>query len=64
MNRKKIRKSDWLPALLAIYFIVMAAIFVPSLIRTGQYLRVAIISIVEIAVLIALRVFLRKRENL
>ncbi len=64
MKRKKLPKSDWLPAVLAIYFIVMAAIFVPTLIRAGEYLRVALISVVEIAVLIALRIFLRKREAL
>ncbi len=62
-NRKNIPKSTWLPLVLAIYFIGMAVWFGPELIRKGEILRFILVSIVEIAVIIAVRYFYKAKET-
>lgn len=60
---RKIKKSVWLPSLIALYFIGMAIFYAPELIKTGQTTRLITVSILEIIILITLHFFLRKREE-
>lgn len=48
---------------LAIYFIGMAIWFGPELIRKEEYLRFILVSVVEIAVIIAVRYFYKAKED-
>ena len=57
-------KYIWLPALLAIYFAFMTVYFGLDLLRAGETLRFWGTIIAEMAVLIALVFFLKKREKL
>lgn len=57
-------KYIWLPALLAFYFVFMTVYFGIDLLRTGEYLRFWGTIIAEMAVLVALVFFLKKREKL
>lgn len=57
-------KYIWLPALLAIYFAFMTVYFGLDLLRSGETLRFWGTIIAESAVLIALVIFLKKRERL
>ena len=63
-NKRRIRKSVWLPIVLSLYFIFMATYFGKEMIAGGRVWQFAGICVGEIAVLILLVVFLRKRENL
>lgn len=60
---KRIRKSVWLPTLLAIYFIAMMAIFGPELLRNGEKARFFTVATVEIIVIILVYLFYRHREK-
>lgn len=60
---KRIRKSVWLPTLLAIYFIAMMAIFGPELLRNGEKTRFFTVAAVEIIVIILVYLFYRHREK-
>lgn len=62
-NRRKIKKSVWLPTLLSIYFLGMAIYFGPGLIRAGELTRFIIVSVIEIAIIIAVHFFYRHRER-
>ena len=57
-------KYIWLPALLAVYFLFMTFYFGMDLLRQGNTLRFWLTVGAEIAVLIALVFFLKKREKL
>ncbi len=57
-------KYIWLPALLAIYFAFMTVYFGLDLLWAGETLRFWGTIIAEMAVLIALVFFLKKRERL
>lgn len=57
-------KYIWLPSLLGVYFLFMTFYFGTDLLRTGQQLRFWLTVAAEMAVLIALVFFLRKRERL
>lgn len=57
-------KYIWLPSLLGVYFLFMTFYFGTDLLRTGQQLRFWLTVGAEMAVLIALVFFLRKRERL
>ncbi len=57
-------KYIWLPAILAIYFIFMTLHFGVDLLKSGNALRFWLTVGSEVAVLIALSFFLRKRERL
>ncbi|MDE6341751.1 MAG: hypothetical protein K2K93_05495 [Muribaculaceae bacterium] len=57
-------KYIWLPAILAVYFIFMTLQFGVDLLRSGNTLRFWLTAGAEVAVLIALSFFLRKRERL
>ncbi len=57
-------KYIWLPTLLAIYFVFMTVYFGLDLLRSGETLRFWGTIAAETAVLIALVVFLKKRERL
>ncbi len=57
-------KYIWLPALLAIYFAFMTVYFGLDLLRSGETLRFWGTIIAESAILIALVIFLKKRERL
>ena len=61
---RKIKKSVWLPILLLIYFFVMTYMYAPELIRTGQVTRLVTVAIIELAVLVTLHFFLKKREQI
>lgn len=60
---KKIRRSVWLPTLLAIYLIAMLCWFAPSLIAQGEITRLIVVSLIEIAIIVVLFLFLREREQ-
>ncbi len=62
-NRKAIKKSIWLPSVLTLYFLAMAIIFGPDLIRNGEITRFVIVSVIEIAIIIAVHFFYRHRER-
>ena len=64
MRKVTIRKSVWLPILITIYFIGMAFYFGKEMLATGQQTRFLLISGIEIVVIIAMTIFLRKRENI
>ena len=57
-------KYIWLPTLLAIYFVFMTVYFGIDLLRAGENLRFCGTIIAEMVVLIALVIFLKKRERL
>lgn len=57
-------KYIWLPALLAIYFVFMTVYFGLDLLRSGETLRFWGTITAEMIVLIALVIFLKKRERL
>lgn len=57
-------KYIWLPSLLGIYFIFMTVFFGLDLLHKGETLRFWATVGTEIAVLIALVLFLKKRERL
>lgn len=60
----KLRKSVFLPIVISIYFIIMAVWFGRDLIAAGRIGQFSTICAVEIAVIIAMIIFLRKRENI
>lgn len=62
-NRKRIPKSTWMPCLLLIYLFGMTIWFAPSLIANGEIARLIIVFVSELAIIIALRIFLKKREE-
>lgn len=57
-------KHIWLPALLLVYIIVMAYIGRDTLIVQGDWLRYFGSIAAELAVIVALAVFLRKKQKL
>lgn len=57
-------KYIWLPTLLAIYFVFMTVYFGLDLLRSGETLRFWGTITAEMIVLIALVIFLKKRERL
>lgn len=63
MSKKTIKKSLWLPCVLALYFIGMAAWFGPQLISNGETTRFILVSIAEILVIIAVRYFYLRKEQ-
>ncbi|MBJ2196439.1 hypothetical protein EEL52_12430 [Muribaculaceae bacterium Isolate-113 (HZI)] len=62
-KRKKIKKSVWLPAILALYFICMAIFFGPELIRNGESTRFITVSVIEVVIIIACHFFYKHRER-
>ncbi len=62
MRKVTIKKSVWLPTLITLYFIGMAWYFGREMIATGQRTRFFVIAGIEIIIIIALTIFLRKRE--
>ena len=64
MPRRKIRKSLWLPATLALYSGVMDWYFGPKLIAEGQSLKFWISVGVEAVFIVALFFVLRRKEKL
>lgn len=58
-----IKKHIWLPLLIFIYFLVMAVIFGPRMIRDGEWLRFSLLCVGELGILILLRFFLLKKEQ-
>lgn len=61
---KSLKKSDWLPALIFMYFIAMTVIFGKDYIRSGRYVEFGLTVGAELVVLILLRIFLKKRESI
>lgn len=64
MAKEKLRKSDWLPALILVYFIIMMCVFGPDLLAKGEYLTFGLTAAAELVILVLLRIFLRKREKI
>lgn len=62
-GKGKLRKSVWLPLLLLIYFLVMAVYFGRDLITGGRTPEFIGICAGELAAIILLAIFLRKRER-
>ena len=62
-NKKKLRRSVWMPILLLIYLAVMTTWFAPRLIDEGETVRLIVVVLSELAIIYALRVFLVKKER-
>ena len=62
-NNKKLRKSIWLPGLLFIYLLAMTLIFGTDLILGGEWMRLICVSVIELALIAALHILLKKREE-
>ena len=62
-NKKKLRRSVWMPILLLIYLAVMTIWFAPRLIAEGETVRLIVVVLSELAIIYALRVFLVKKER-
>ena len=62
-NNKKLHKSIWLPGLLFIYLLAMTLIFGTDLIRGGEWMRLICVSVIELALIAALHILLKKREE-
>lgn len=62
-RNKRTKRSVWLPTLLFIYLTAMTAWFAPELIANGEIVRLITVTVVEIAVIIVLRMFLQKQER-
>ena len=62
-SRRKIPKSVWLPIVLTIYFLGMAIYFGPQLIKEGETTRFILVSIAEIAIIILVRLFYKRKER-
>ncbi len=60
-DRKKIRRSTWMPALLLVYR--MTVWFAPELIARGETARLIIVFLSEVFIIVLLRFFLLKRER-
>ena len=58
--KRKIPKYIWMPTLLAIYLIAMAAYFAPNLIAAGEWVRLISVTVVDAAIIVILFLFLRK----
>lgn len=61
-HRKKLKKSVWLPTLLLVYLFGMTIWYAPSLINQGETIRLIVVFSIELAIIIVLRILLRKRE--
>lgn len=59
----RIKKSIWLPSVLAIYFMAMMAMFGPGLVRKGETARFITVSVIEIIIIILVHLFFKKRER-
>lgn len=59
----KVPKYIWLPIILALYFICMMIVFVPDLLKQGEYTRVAVVTGVEIIVIFLVYIFYKKRAG-
>ena len=62
-NKRKIPKSVWMPCLLLIYLFGMTAWFAPALIANGEIARLIVVFMSDIAIIVVLRIFLKKRER-
>lgn len=62
-NNKKLRKSIWLPGLLFIYLLAMTLILGTDLIRGGEWMRLICVSVIELSLISALHILLKKREE-
>lgn len=62
--RRKLKKSIWMPAALAIYAAAMSAYFGPKLIAEGLALKFWISVAVEVIFIVGLYFALRHRERL
>ena len=60
---RRFPRSQWLPALMLIYLIAMTLYYGGDLIAQGEIARLVIVFIIELAIIIALRIFLKKREE-
>lgn len=61
--KRKIPRSQWLPALLLCYLAAMNIYFGGDLIRRGEIFRLVVVSVVELLLIAALYFFLKKREK-
>ena len=52
-----------MPTLLLVYLVGMTLWFAPSLIANGEIARLIIVFLSELAIIVALRIFLKKRES-
>lgn len=59
----RVPKYIWLPVLLAIYFIGMMIVYAPELIQKGEYLRVILVSTVELIIIFLVYLFYKKRAK-
>lgn len=64
MRRRKIRKSVWVTASLAIYGAAMSAYFGPQLIAEGRALKFWLSVAVEVIFIVGLFFALRRKESL
>lgn len=64
MKRKRLKKSIWVPATLALYAAAMSAYFGPRLISEGQGIKLWISVGVEVVFIVGLFFALRRKEKL
>lgn len=62
--KKKFKKSVVLPVVVSIYFLVMCVIYGPKMIASGEALKFWFIALAEVVIIIAMALFLRKREKI
>lgn len=60
----RIKKYIWLPAVISVYFIAMSAIFGVELIKTGHTTKFWLTAGAEIIIIIAMIIFLKKRDEI
>lgn len=60
----RLRKSVWMTTFILIYFITMTAVFAEDWIAAGHTTRLVITIIFELVIIVAMYLFIKKRENL
>ncbi|MCH5245358.1 MAG: hypothetical protein J1E84_02755 [Muribaculaceae bacterium] len=61
--RRRWRRSQWLPCLLLVYLAVMSYIGYPEF-QAGNYLHYFGVIGITLIIIVLLRIFLKKRENI
>ena len=61
--RRKIPRSQWLPALLLVYLLGMTIYFGRDLIRQGEIARLVTVFLLDLGIIALLYFFLKKRES-
>ncbi len=63
-TKNKMRKSTVVTTLITIYFIVLCAVYAPKMVAQGKTTQMIICVIVEVLLITATFLFLRRRERM